>query len=643
MRELKVGEVDPENFVRALSPSFLGSESDDWIIRLYGFLAGQQGLWRAGRLRDKEILRLEDGTHVPLMLHGQVQAFLPGVAATGFPTVRRAVCQDEAAREFLLSYGLTEPDPVDDVIRNILPSYTGDSVDVSDEQYESDMARILAAFSTDSKSRKDALVTSLRQANCVMSFDAGDGEKYVSKPSELYLPSQRLRTLFFGVPDVLFVDDSYACLRGEEVRDLLEACGAARYLQTEHVESRFTWQELVDMRTQAGAANSTSADTIEDWTLRGLNQLLDALPSLTAEKAAEKASLLWEALCDVEDRRGSGAFSGTYKWFYFHQRSCQFDALFVRVLNERAWIVGADGTLVPPSVVLFEGIEPAWKQNAFLTAKIRFRPPAIEALAREAGLEPGLLDLLKNLGLTSEADLKARLGIVDKQNEPAPKEETEISATPEDSREPASDATSEPGDASSSNDASDLGASSSSAGAGSQPSAVKSDESDKFKADRSDPGQSATKQAEVTRDFVSYVAVAHEEEADPDGLDHGTRMALEEQAIMAILAAEPTLQRTPANNPGFDLFQPGENGEPAMWVEVKAMSRNWSSRPVGLSRTQFHLAVEKGAAYWLYVVENAGTGSARVLRVQDPAGKSRTFTFDHGWLEVAYEQTVPKY
>ena len=119
-------------------------------------------------------------------------------------------------------------------------------------------------------------------------------------------------------------------------------------------------------------------------------------------------------------------------------------------------------------------------------------------------------------------------------------------------------------------------------------------------------------------------------------------MAFEEQAIVAILAAEPALQRTPANNPGFDLFEPGENGEPAMWVEVKAMSRNWSSRPVGLSRTQFHLAVEKGAAYWLYVVENAGTSSVRVLRVQDPAGKSRTFTFDHGWLEVANEQTVPK-
>jgi hypothetical protein len=50
---------------------------------------------------------------------------------------------------------------------------------------------------------------------------------------------------------------------------------------------------------------------VDDFSLRGLDQLLSALPTLGLESATRKAALLWEALCDLEDRRGSGAFLGT--------------------------------------------------------------------------------------------------------------------------------------------------------------------------------------------------------------------------------------------------------------------------------------------------------------------------------------------
>jgi hypothetical protein len=65
------------------------------------------------------------------------------------------------------------------------------------------------------------------------------------------------------------------------------------------------------------------------------------------------------------------------------------------------------------------------------------------------------------------------------------------------------------------------------------------------------------------------------------------------------------------------------------------MTVGLDDRPVGLSRTQFDCAREHGSAYWLYAVEHAGTENPRIVRIQDPAGKARTFTFDHGWLDVA--------
>ena len=140
------------------------------------------------------------------------------------------------------------------------------------------------------------------------------------------------------------------------------------------------------------------------------------------------------------------------------------------------------------------------------------------------------------------------------------------------------------------------------------------------------------------RTFVSYVAVNpnDDEGPDPDGLTYSERIDLEDKSIELILTEEPKLKRTPTNNPGFDLTESGPDEQPTKWIEVKAMAGTLRDRSVGLSRTQFEYAQEHGKAYWLYVVENAGDAQqARIIRIQDPAGKARTFTFDRGWIAVS--------
>jgi hypothetical protein len=121
-------------------------------------------------------------------------------------------------------------------------------------------------------------------------------------------------------------------------------------------------------------------------------------------------------------------------------------------------------------------------------------------------------------------------------------------------------------------------------------------------------------------------------------------MQIERHAIDLIIGHEPTLCRTSDGNPGFDLYQADSGGRQIRWVEVKSMTGSLEDRPVGLSRKQFDCAREKGNAYWLYVVEHAtDPAQARVLRIQNPAGQSRTFTFDRGWSEIAVlaPPTVP--
>ena len=149
-----------------------------------------------------------------------------------------------------------------------------------------------------------------------------------------------------------------------------------------------------------------------------------------------------------------------------------------------------------------------------------------------------------------------------------------------------------------------------------------------------------TKQTQAGRgQFISYVAThSDDKEADPNNPDHKGRMALETKAIDFILKSEPDWHRTTANNPGFDLYQVDEQDQKIRWCEVKAMKGSFQNRPVGLSHTQFDYARERGEAYWLYIVERADDeDEAHIVRIKDPAGKARTFTFDHGWRAVAEE------
>lgn len=656
MRELNIDEIRPEKLVPSLTKEFLEAQSDEWVLRLYEFLSGQEKALRR-HLDTVPLIRLDDGTHVVARENGKAKAFLPSTIATSFPTMRRAVCATPEVRLFLISLGITEPDPVDDVIWNLLPKYQQPEVDVDDDTYAADIERIRAAFSTDSTAQREKLRSALRDTTFVMVVDTGDGKTYVAKPSEAYIATDRLQQLFAGVPDILIVDNEYDCLRGEEIRDLLVSCGASRYLIPEAAPALLGDSEKAQIRREAGLERASWENPPEDFTLRGLTALLEFLPKLQPKDAAARAKVLWEALADLE-ARGTAAFYGSYKWGYFHEtKTARFDTAFVRTLNQDAWVPNADGELVPPGLVVFDTL--GWKPNPFLQTKITFKPPIIDQLAKEAGIDPAILDLLRR-DPTIVAELTSRLSA-----SPAP--QTEPSAESEQE-------TGEPSDGDVYDGAKDLygddmpdippgtpdpdggdgvGTGAGGGGQGRTGTGTSRGGSQGIGGGHGGSGGHGTPgdkgsgkgggQGKRTpghaggRPFISYVGTHPDDDGpDPDGLDQAARMQIEERAIDLIIRLEPGLRRTPEGNPGFDLFEADSSGRQIRWVEVKSMTGTLQDRPVGLSHTQFDCAREKGDAYWLYVVERAtDPAQARVLRIQNPVGYARTFTFDHGWSGIA--------
>lgn len=630
MQELNVPEMLLDGMLARMSKPFLEEQTDAWILTLYELLASQPAIVKA-RGKDMPLIRLDDGRQVPFMQHGLVQAFLPTDTKMGFPTVRTSLCSIETLK-FLKMVGLMTPDPVDDVIRHLLPAY--DKTEIDTNNYDDDIARMLRAYQTDSSAQREKLVAALREASIVMATNAGTGEKHISRPTDVYIASARLANLFAGVEGVSLVDRSYDVLRGEKVREMLEACGATRTLRTTRIACALPASLKTAARKAAGCEQASQERAIQDNQIVGLDELLVLLPSLTPEEKRARSALLWEALAEFVERRGASSFTVTYEWFFVSRRSTQLDAHFVRQLNEAPWVADATGELRRPGEIQFGDL--GWPLNPVLESKISFRPPAIAELAREVGIDADVLSELKRLGVTDLEQLRTRLKPEEK-DEPAGK----VSPThPVDANEE--------GGAEQDDDAREKSTTTSGNGDNSGDDRGSEIPGDKDHLSNKGPGSSggqgnggsgrgSTGSPSGSREFISYVGVHSQKgDRDPDGLTYSARMQLEEQAIARILLLEPYLKQTEIGNEGFDLLDLDLSGDPQRWIEVKAMSGDLSSRPVGLSPAQIDHARRYADQYWLYVVEHAADSNrTRILKIRNPYGAAGTFTFDRGWEAIA--------
>lgn len=665
-KELGVKEIQPRDIFPILTAQFLAAQSDEWLLQVYEFLNDQSAL--KPLLEQVPLIRLSDGTHVPAKTNGQLNAYLPSTEETGFPTVKRSVSNTKGANEFLESLGLHIPDPVDAVIRYILPKYQTDG-DVDVSNYDDDIARIRSAFKTDSSSKRSSLIEELKKSHFVMAVSADGSLEYLERPGNIFIATDRLRKLFDGLKDISIVDNRYECLRGEEIREILEACGALRYVRPKRTPHESPWSDrLKALRELSGYPESSGQnDVVEDWELEGFPELIEYMAILSREERSERAGLIWESLGELEERRGRGIFEGSYTWTHRgRRRAPPFPAAFVRNLNNLPWVPDENGDLVPPGLISFERL--GWKANTFLESKIVFKPDAIDRLAKEAEVDPATLDLIRRHKLTA-ADLTGwlaqRLGesqapeAADSHLEVVPNdldgslEADEIPhgesiydenmdlygdgmpAIPESSKIPDEVDTElgHPNSPMAHRGGRNGGVGSSVGGESTSRSNTQgSPGRGNYGSDSRPPG------APGGRPFISYVAASPEAESkETDGLDHAKRMSIEADAIDFILESEPHLHRTDSGNPGFDLLERDVDGNPVRWIEVKAMTGSLRDRPVTVSSTQFDHALKKREAYWLYVVEFTATpAKRRILRIQDPAGNAKSFTFDHGWLDIAW-------
>ncbi len=624
-QQVGVEELVADSLPSYLTLPFFEIQSDEWITTFYEFLGGQKAVVRELLRKETPFIRCENGMHVPPRRNGQPQAFLPTEGVTGFLTVKRAVCRSSSAVDFLRSIDLSEPDPVDDVVQNVLCNYS-ESASLIHANYDSDLRRILNAFSTDSDNSRRKLVDALRRSSFVRAIETKRDEVAFLKPGQVYRATQRMKTVFSGVPDVWLVDDGLPAFRGEAMRDLLQACGALDVLRTLPSDPELTPNAKQALRVKQGNELFTWDRISDESDCPDVAAFLELLRRLDQEEAVNRSIEFWLLLRETLRDRREAYFQAHYAWG-FGQRSWTYDfpAAWVRRLRRASWIVDTNGVLRRPEEVCFselhENIRDA--SNPFLSEILGFRPEAIKELAEKEGIDLEALNLLKRHNISAD-QLRKLLGEL---GEPA---DTTIASEEPDSVGPHVEGpTTLEEDEAQEQDGQNGG----SAGA------RRGEESSVY---HLPGGGSSRKVRSSPRDqFHTYVAThTHSEPDDDEDLSEDERHQIEAAAIAHILQIERTLQGTPTNNPGFDLFEGDSLEFPVRFVEVKSKRGAWSG-VVALSDEQFHLADIERERYWLYVVEFAEQPDKRyVHRIQDPAGKARHFTYDSGWKALAETSNI---
>jgi len=350
INELDVEEVTSDVLARRISHSFLSGQPNEWFVDFYGYLSGQEALWRAPRwerdpggiLRSKPILRLANGSQeIPFKPNSTTpNAFLPPPFETTFPVVRRSIVADERAQTFLKRLGLSEPDVFDDIVEMVLSKYNKIGRDsVPDSEHQADIQKIVCAMGSESEAGKRKVIQAARRTSFLKATNP-TGDTVFKKPAEIYLNTAELRRYFSSVQEVWFLHDEYTS--SDIDIDVWHDLGVSRLPRKLPTPEGLPYGEK---------EYSTRAETIENFDLDGLEQFLEAIQEITDfEEQRSSASVLWGFLRDyleLDER----FFKARYQWFYYSSQSKYFSSMILVRLKNSKWVPTKDGSLEKPGEI----------------------------------------------------------------------------------------------------------------------------------------------------------------------------------------------------------------------------------------------------------------------------------------------------
>jgi len=208
-QKLNVPEIDGERLVLDATDMFFASQPDMWLKEFYIFLANRDNLRRMLTRRNAAFIRVESGATVRLCnTDNNVTVHLDD-ADHPDRSIKASLVDNTAVEQMFVNMGVQPPNPVSDVMSDVLPLYKGGNPPKSLEEHLRHIEQIQRALAE--QEVDVALYKQLRRKLLHTPFvrtETTQSEVY-RKPGEVYVNNQETELYFKGNPDVAFVTREY--------------------------------------------------------------------------------------------------------------------------------------------------------------------------------------------------------------------------------------------------------------------------------------------------------------------------------------------------------------------------------------------------------------------------------------------------
>jgi len=396
--EIGVEEVTAADMVSRLTGDFLQAQPDEWIARLYAFLATDSRLWRAPRFEDeppgparaKPIIRLEDGRQVaPFDAEGRPAVYLPGPAASSVPTVRRAIADSPVAQPFLAALNLTAPDVIAEVLDIILPSYDDLDIDELDlARHDADLDTVMRALDDAPAGSREELLTRLARTAFLIGENAAGGPPRLMPPPALYQRSKDLEVYFDQNPDAWFAADRYGPwlvqLRGMGVRQVVD------------VHARPANQLGYVVLVVDFGRNERGLDGFDP------EAEIDGLDFALSHPNDARSEYVWNVLLAPNRRLIAGVVEKSVLQSFSDSALEHVQSAIAVAAEREAWLPGRDGTFARPAELSLDDLPATYTQDEGLAQGLQMLQPVVGQAARRLGVPAEVL-----WGLSEHPDLVA--------------------------------------------------------------------------------------------------------------------------------------------------------------------------------------------------------------------------------------------
>ena len=631
LRQLSIEQLELFDIMQEqhITPKFMKRQRDKrqhdkWVQNLYAFLLDEiKHDFDFDKLKALPLICLKGGGHTSSHdPYNKPQVYLPP-APKGTNTIKRATITTPKAKAFIKKLGIETYDDTNGLIDEMRKRYAeshADGFSLPDEQYEEDIERIIAIQKDEKKDKgkKDTFRNHLKSIRFVKVKNMKTGDTTWKCPEEVYIATENLETLFSGVDAYLVHND----LKKDDIREMLIHYGAKDCLQPieidechllESEEKEIFLKSNRKNRSNMRPRSYTQGPRIVNYNIKYLDAILASFFGVSKENQKNKAKALWDTLA-ISHSKINKQFRA--KKYYTYEEEIEYDAKFISTLNKEEWILDSDGTLKRPEFVVFDNL--GWDDDERLREHIIFKPSDRDEKLRAVDLtEDGhgggkiYQELLekekKGMPLTDNQKnlLEAMKVESGKESQPSPKK-----IPPENPNTPTKQAPPQP-----------IEMPPSSAQLGGVeifiPDDRPSDTPESSDGGEKPPSPDGPRPPPTFNNF-------------PD--DKGDAVAkthIEQKAIAEVQKRHRNwidANDEHPNNPGYDFYEPDEEGNPYRWIEVKGLKGGHIGEPnmSGLQRG-FALglrAVGEGNRYIHITVAYADTENPKIRYYYNPTAKN---------------------